>query len=229
MPFRDLRTFDNQIDPLAPFMVLAIMCHPQPEEGTQRDQMLSTLRHQTGKGKVRRGILSTEEYLSNTSRYAARGFVVGSLFLTYLQLSELGEHASLNRAISNVRYYPPRWSDHLWPVWDAKAVHMHMPHSRRKMLEAFHHYLPVAHLWAALLHGYQNEPNDISPESLTTLPTFLAYADRFLQLANQTQWAGLDRKVLLPGSLAWRFGLPARFAQSITLEVAPISIPPPSL
>ena len=218
MPIRDLRTFDNQIDPLSPFIVLAIMCNPQPEEGAQRDQMLSTLRHQTGKGKVRRGVLSTKEYLSNISRYAARGFVVGSLFLTYLQLSELGEHASLNRAISIVRCYPPRWSDHLWPVWDAKAVHMHMPHSRRKMLEAFHHYLPVAHLWAALLHGDQNERNDISPSSLETLHTFLAYADEFLVLADRTPWAGRDRAALLPGQMAWRFGLPARYAQDIDLK-----------
>jgi hypothetical protein len=45
-------------------MVLAIICHPQPEEGAQRDQMLSTLRRQTDKGKVRQGVLSTEEYLS---------------------------------------------------------------------------------------------------------------------------------------------------------------------
>jgi hypothetical protein len=103
---------------------------------------------------------------------------------------------------------------------------MHMPHSRRKMLEAFHHYLPVAHLWAALLHGYQNERNDISPASPSTLPTFLAYADRFLQLAEQTHWAGLDRKVLLPGSLAWRFGLPARFEPNVSLDVLPIPTPP---
>jgi hypothetical protein len=207
-------------------MVLAIMCHPQPEESVQRDQMLSTLRHQTGEGRVRRAVLSTEEYLNVTSRHAARGGIAGSLFLTYLQLSELKEHASLNRAMSIVKCHPPRWSDHLWPVWDAEAVDKHMPHSRRKMLEAFHRYLPAAHLWATLLHDYQNKRSDVSPESLSTLPTFLAYADQFLQLAHQTPWAGLDRKVLLPGPMAWRFGLPAQFAQCVSLEVAPISIPP---
>lgn len=229
MPFRDLRTSDNQIDPLAPFIVLAIMCHPQPGEPAQRERMLSTLRHQTGEGKVRGAVLSNETFLESVSRHAARGGIAGSLFLTYLQLSELGERASLNAAISIVRCHPPRWSDLLWPVWDAKAVHKHMPHSRRKMLEALHHYLPAAHLWAALLHGYQNERNDISPESLSTLPTFLAYADSFLQLAHQTPWAGLDRKVLLPGPMAWRFGLPARFAQSISLQAEPISTPPTRL
>lgn len=229
MPFRDLRTFDNQIDPLAPFIVLAIMCHPRPEKRAERDQMLSTVRRQTGKGKVRRGVLSTEDYLSNTGKCAARGAVVGSLFLTYLQRSELGERSSLNRAISIVRCHPPRWSDHLWPVWDAEAVRMHMPHSRRKMLEAFQHYLTVGHLWAALLHGYQNERNDISPESLSTLPTFLAYADKFLQLAHETHWAGSDRKALLPGPSAWRFGLPERFAQNIFLEAEPIPTPPTCL
>lgn len=226
MPFRNLRTSDNQIDPLAPFIVLAIMCHPLAVERAQRNQMLSTMRRQTGEGKVRRAVLSTEEYLSNTSRHAARGGIAGSLFLTYLQLNELGERASLNAAISIVRSHPPRWSEHHWPVWDAKAVDKHMPHSRRKMLDAFRHYLPAAHLWAALLYGYQNERNDISPESLGTLPTFLAYADQFLQLAHQTPWAGLDRKVLLPGPMAWRFGLPARFARSVALQAEPILTPP---
>jgi hypothetical protein len=226
MPFRDLRTGNNEIDPLGPFIVLAVMCYPQASEHAERGRMVSTLRRHTGVGKVRRGLLSNEAFLDAVAYRTARGSACGSLLLTYLQLSELGEHASLNRAVSVVRCYPPRWSDHLWPVYDAKAVHMHMPHSRRKMLEAFHHYLPVAHLWAALLHGYQNERNDISPASPSTLPTFLAYADRFLQLAEQTHWAGLDRKVLLPGSLAWRFGLPARFAQSISLEATPISTPP---
>ncbi len=229
MPIRDLRTSDNQIDPLAPFIVLGIMCHPQPEERVQRDQMLSTARRQTGEGKVRRAVLSTEEYLSNTGRHAARGGIAGSLFLTYLQLSMLGERTSLNASISIIRGNPPRWSDHFWPVRDAKAADKHMPHSRRKMLDAFRHYLPVAHLWAALLHGHQNGRNDTSPESLGTLPTFLAYADQFLQLAHHTPWAGLDRKVLLPGPMAWRFGLPARFAQSISLQAEPISTPPTCL
>lgn len=182
MPFRDLRTFDNQIEPLAPFIVLAVMCHPQPDEGVERERMLSTLRLQTGRGKVRRAVLSNEEFRDGVSRHAARGGIAGSLLLTYLQLNELGARASLNASISIVSSYPPRWSDHLWPLWDAKAVAMHMPHSRGRMLRAFRHYLPAAHLWAALLHGYQNERNDISPESLGTLPIFLAYADRFLQL-----------------------------------------------
>ena len=226
MPLRDLRTSDNQIDPLAPFIVLSIMCYPLQKETSQRNQRLSTLRRQTGEGKARRAVLSTEEYLSSASRRAARGGIAGSLFLNYLQLHELGERASLNAAISLVRCRPPRWSDVFWPVWDAKAVEMHMPHSRRKMLEAFRHYLPAAHLWAAALHGYQNERNDISPESLNALPTFLAYADQFLWLAHQTPWAGVDRKVLLRGPTAWRFGLPARFTQSVFLQAEPISTPP---
>ena len=114
-----------------------------------------------------------------------------------------------------------RWTDHIWPVWDTKAIEAHMPHSRRKMLDAFRNYLPVAQLWAALLHGHQNARGDITPASLETLPTFLAYADEFLVMADRTPWAGRDRKVLLPGPTAWRFGLPARFKQSVFLRPLP--------
>ena len=103
---------------------------------------------------------------------------------------------------------------------------MHMPHSRGKMLEAFRHYLSAAHLWAALLHGLQNERSDISPASLGTLPTFFAYSGKFLLLADQTYWAGSDRNALLPGPMAWRFGLPARFEPNVSLDVLPIPTPP---
>ena len=221
MPFRDLRTRDNEIDPLGPFIVLAVMCCPQASERTERGRMVSTLRRQTGAGKVRCGVLSNKAFLVAAARHTARGSACGSLLLTYLQLSTLGEKASLNQAIKIVSALPVRWTDHLWPVWDAKSVERHMPHSRGRLLQAFSNYLPAAHLWAALLHGHQNARADITPARLNTLPTFLAYADEFLVMADRTPWAGRDRKVLLPGPTAWRFGLPARFKQSVCLKPLP--------
>jgi hypothetical protein len=221
MPFRDLRTGDNEIDPLGPFIVLAVMCYPQASERAERGRMVSTLRRHKGAGKVRYGVLSNEAFLDAVARHTARGGACGSLLLTYLQLSALGERTSLNRAIKIVSALPVRWTDHLWPVWDAKSVERHMPHSRGRLLQAFRNYLPVAHLWAALLHGHQNDRVYITPASLEALPTFLAYADEFLVMADRTPWAGRDRKVLLPGPTAWRFGLPARFKQSVCLRALP--------
>jgi hypothetical protein len=221
MPFRDLRTGDNEIDSLGPFIVLAVMCFPQASERAERGRMVSTLRRHTGVGKVRRGVLSNEAFLDAVARHTARGGACGSLLLTYLQLSTLGKRASLNQAIEIVSALPARWTDHLWPVWDAKSVDRHMPHSRGKLLRAFSSYLPAAHLWAALLYGHQNARADITPARPNTLPTFLAYADEFLVMADRTPWAGRDRRSLLPGAMAWRFGLPARFKQSVYLQSLP--------
>ena len=49
------------------------------------------------------------------------------------------------------------------------------------MLRAYREFRPVAHLWAAMLHGQQNDRADIHPGSIGTLPKFLAYADAFLE------------------------------------------------
>ncbi len=137
MPFRDLRTADNRINPLAPDIVQGIMCYPQAGERVERERMLSTARRRTGEGKVRRAVLSEEAFRTAVSRHPARGGIAGCLFMTYLQLSAFGERASLNRSISIIRNYPVRWSDRLWPFWDAQAVERHSPHSRRKLLCVF--------------------------------------------------------------------------------------------
>ena len=82
MPFRDLRTGDNEIDSLGPFIVLAVMCFPQASERAERGRMVSTLRRHTGVGKVRRGVLSNEAFLDAVARHTARGGACGSLLLT---------------------------------------------------------------------------------------------------------------------------------------------------
>lgn len=206
MPSRDLRAPDNRLVSLAPFIVLGVMCHPR--DATARKRMLSTVRKQTGQGKVRVSIMSAPEFLAEVRLHAPRGFAAGFLIMTYLQMHQLNMRASLNAAIIHAHRVLPGWQQLCAPLWSADGHVGHIPTSRRRLLAAFNDYLPATHLWAALLHGLQHGRADIAPDQSSTLPTFLGYADAFLELGSQAPWAGRDRRTVLTRQDAWRFDLP---------------------
>ncbi len=222
MPIRDLRHPEDNLDPLAPFIVLSVMCCPRTEDRRDRERMLSTIRAGTGVGKPRAAIMDNIEFMRELSRHAPRAGMAGGLFLTFLQLHALGEPCSLNAAIEQSRHLPDRWWEKLWPVFEPDTALTHMPHSRRKMLDAFNRYLPGAHLWAALLFGFQNNRPDVFPDSNEHLPTFLTYAHAFAAMAERVPFGGRDRRVLLPRDTAWQFTLPDDLMQTIELEAQPL-------
>jgi hypothetical protein len=197
------------------------MCYPRSEDKFNRDQMLSTLRAQTGEGKARAAVISTEDFLRDVSYHAPRAGVCGHLLKTCINLYELGEDHCLEAAINLVKTLPDRWARE-GLNFDKYAWLTHMPHSRRKIRDAFNRYLSASHLWATLIHGIQTERPDIAPDSNTTLPTFLAYSEAFSVKAARVPFRSHKRRILLPDDLRWHFHLPAELIRTVKIEAVPM-------
>jgi hypothetical protein len=91
------------------------------------------------------------------------------------------------------------------------------------MLAAYEEYRSVAHLWAALIHGGQQEREDIWPGSVATLPIFLAYADALLDIASRLPSPHRDRRFVLTPSEIWRFILPQKLVAHRKLGALPLT------
>ena len=220
MPRFDLRKGSTSLDPLAPFKVLAVMCHPGSR--VRREGMMSLLHTQTGSGRPRRKPLSDDAFMREVKLTSARAGVAGGLLLTRLQLHGNGYAHSLNNAVPLVTGLLPHWEQPVGPHW-SKDVHVsHRPRSRRKMLEVYRQYRPVAHLWAAMVHGLQHAREDIWPGSLPTLPIFISYADAILELACALLSAARDRRFVLSRSEAWTFTIPANRKTAVDLRALPL-------
>ncbi len=79
MPTIDLRDQSRGLQPLAPFKVLAVMCHPS--DRTMRQRMLALLHRETGVGTPRRAGLSNEEFYKEVETRKNRGILAGALLL----------------------------------------------------------------------------------------------------------------------------------------------------
>ena len=84
MPLFNLRHDDGTLDPLAPFKVLTVMCHPNNR--IHREKMLGSIQQETGQGKPRRRPLTSEEFIDEVRRVGTRAGVAGGLLLTMVQL-----------------------------------------------------------------------------------------------------------------------------------------------
>jgi hypothetical protein len=90
------------------------------------------------------------------------------------------------------------------------------------MLEASKVYLPVAHFWAALLHSLQNEREDIWLDSLEKVPTFLAYAECFLEMACQLPRQRGERVSADIRRKAWVFVIPTHLKRRVDIAALPL-------
>ena len=221
MPRLDLKSPDGGLHPLAPFKVLAVMCHPA--DPTMRQSMLARLHRETGVGTPRRAGLQNEEFLKQVTLRKNRGILAGALLLTVLQLRENGIRPSLNRAIALVQSQLDKWQQPDAPDWTPDVHVAHIPHSRRKILDAFGEYLSAAHLWAAFLHGLQHDRDDIWPGSNPTLPRFIAYAEAFADKGARLPWNGRDRIFTLPREIIWRFGIPDQCKMTRPVVALPLN------
>jgi hypothetical protein len=218
MPRFDLRGDDGKLDPLAPFKVLTVMCHP--DNRIQRERMLGNVQKETGVGKPRRHALVSKEFIAEVRSADRRAAVAGGLLLTMIQLHRNGERASLNQAILLTAAYLPTWQQPQGPYW-SKTSHLdHHPHSKAKMLQAYNRYRSVAHLWAAMLHGQQHNRQDIWPGSPETLPIFIAYAEAILDLACCVPSPARGRRFAMSSSDAWRFTIPE--LRPVALDISPL-------
>jgi hypothetical protein len=219
MPLFNLRHDDGTLDPLAPFKVLTVMCHPNNR--INREKMLGSIQQETGQGKPRRRPLTSEEFIDEVRRVGTRAGVAGGLLLTMVQLQSSDRNPSLNHAIPLVAALLPKWKQPEGPYWSKDCHVRHHPHSRGNVLRAFNEFRSVAHFWAALLHSQQHNRQDIWPGSLDTLATFLARAEAILDLACHLPSFSRGQRFAMSRSGAWRFTI--QDIQRITLDVLPLT------
>ena len=220
MPRFDLREDDTSLDPLAPFKVLAVMCHPTSLE--RREEMLALLHSETGHGQSRRSPLTEDAFQREVKLTSPRGVVAGLVLLTRLQLHQQGLRYSLNQALPLVSALLPKWEQPEGYNWSRDAHVGHHPHNLQKMRLTYKQFNSVAYLWAALIYGGQNDREDICPESLETLPTFLAYANCLLEMDRALPSPASDRRHSVTRSKAWMFTIPEDLRKTVTLEALPL-------
>ena len=220
MPRFDLRQDDETLKPLAPFQVLAVMCCPS--DRIRRERMMAHIQASTKVAVPRRGPLSGEEYHSEVRIGALKGTVAGGLLLSRLQLHRNGMPFSLDRVILLTRSVLPHWEQRFGGSWPQDATLRQWTRSRRKMLDVFREFRPVAHLWAGLIHGGQHERQDIWPGSPETLPVFLSYAEAILELASQVPTPRREERFALTATEAWRFSIPKRLIATKELDALPL-------
>src|SRR5262245_10678378 len=132
MPLFDLRQDDGTLDPLAPFKVLTVMCHPNNR--IQREKMLGNIQQETGQGKPRRRPLTSKAFFGEVRRVDTRASVAGGLLLTMLQLQMSDYNPTMNHAIKLVRPLLPKWEQPVAPYWSRDCHIGHHPRDRENML-----------------------------------------------------------------------------------------------
>lgn len=205
----------SALDPLAPFKVLAVMCHPT--DRARREAMTATITKQSGIGNMRRAPLDDDKFMAEVGKVSRRAGLVGTLLLTRLQLFEHGQQWSLNEAIPLVKPWLPKW-EHPFGADPAEAVDRHTPTSRPKILDINRRFVSVAHLWAALVHGEQHGDREIWPGRNSTLPNFLAHAECFLQKSERLPTRGSMRSTHPTRPSAWTFLIPEQMRFSVELQ-----------
>lgn len=221
MPRFDLRQDDDTLKPLAPFQVLAVMCCPT--DRIRRERMLAHIQAGTAVAVPRRQALSGQDFRSEVRLSALKGVVAGGLLLSRLQLHLNSYRFSLDRAMLLVRSLLPAWEKRYGGSWPQDANLRQWPHSRRKMLDAYDWFRPVAHLWAGLIYGGQYERQDIWPGSLQTLPVFLSYAEAILELAVRVPTPRREQRFALTPTEVWKFVIPQRLIVHRKLEALPLN------
>jgi hypothetical protein len=223
MPQFNLRQDPETLVELAPYKVLAVMCHPR--DLIQRERMMGhVLANSDVEGVARRRPLSYDEFNSEVRICSLKAVVAGGLLLTRLQLHLNGHPFSLNRVMPLIRALLPKWVQPWGGSWPRDSMSRQWPSSRRKMLDAYNHFHPVAHLWAALIHvDEQHHPHDILRWVLHELPTFLAFADSILEMATTLPSPQRGPRFALTRSEVWTFVLPQRLILKKRLQALPLN------
>jgi hypothetical protein len=221
MPSFDLRRSQSELDNLAAFKVLAVMCHPS--DRAKRERMVALIQSETGEGPARRKPVSNPEFSREINLSLREARVAGGLLLTRIQLHLNGFTPSLNRALPLVRNLLPKWDQPTSSNWSRDAHIGHSSLSRAKMLKAYARFGSVAHFWGAMLHGEQHGRKDIWPGSLETLPKFVAYANSLLDLACAVPSPESIGRFAMTRSKAWSFIIPDHLVETVRLDSLPFS------
>lgn len=221
MPRRGL-VLDDQFHPLAPFTVLAVMCHPHDRRA--QDQIVAMVEAQTGVDPAKRPRLSEDAFWEQLDKAAYRGGVsAGGILLNIIQLAGNSVRPSFNNAYELLLAVLPKWEQPVSDQWRLNPPSTYIPRNRADVLDAFQRFLPVAHLWAALIHAEQHgRYPEIGPHSIETLPHFLAYAEGLLSQADRIRWQGRARRIVLPKNVSWRFKVPDGLQRKQKLSALPL-------
>ncbi len=96
MPRKDLRQDQTDLHPLAPFQVLAVMCHPA--DPWAQKAMIAKFEVETGAGQAKRPKRSDNDVKQQVTEMAHRGNVAGDVLLYLIQLNAHHPPASVNKA-----------------------------------------------------------------------------------------------------------------------------------
>ena len=220
MPRKDLRQDQTDLHPLAPFQVLAVMCHPA--DPWAQKAMIAKFEVETGAGQAKRPKRSDNDVKQQVTEMAHRGNVAGDVLLYLIQLNAHHPPASVNKAAFLVDAALPPWKqpgDHAWrDRQDLDHTSLHRP----RMLDAIRDFLPVSHLWAALILGQLTEDR-FGPNSNETMVQFLGTAMALAKHGAGILWRGKDRRVVLPSDVIWRFTLPRTLRQNLNVTIPPLN------
>lgn len=206
MPTRSLVT-NGQFDPIAAFIVLATMCHPN--DPVRRKRMISTIRRGTGAGKVRVGVISDDDFMLEVRRHARKAAKASTIFGDLIQQFNLGMTISKSAAIARIKRGMPDYEQPVGEAYRRALQTGHLPVSYKNDMAVFKAYLPVLPLWCSLVYSVQNPHTHSFPDRIEHLPPFLANAEWFLENGLCMFRAYPKGRVkLLDRSAFWTFPLP---------------------
>lgn len=206
MPTRSITT-NGAFDPIAVFIVLATMCHPN--DLTSRNRMISTIRRGTGVGKVRAGVISDEDFMLEVRRHAKKASKASAIFGDLIQQFNLGMTICKSAAIARIKRGLPAYEQPVGEAYRRALQTGHLPVSYKNDMAAFKAYLPVLPLWCSLVYSLQYPHTSSFPDRIEHLPPFLANAEWFLENGLRMFRAyPIGRVKLVDRAAFWTFPLP---------------------
>ena len=193
MPTLDLRepADPSRLNPLAHFMVLAAMLSPNNK--LRRVKIMDSVRCDLGIKPTRGRPLNEIQSIIVQTFGNGRGSEAGFMMAELVRLHNQGFAPTLSKSIKLIQAELPKTlTGGRNESWQPHLFYEHLPRSPNKLKQIFVEFGPVAHLWAAKLHGAQTaawhreqhhiEIHDGLPSSIENLPKFLNRAGAIWQL-----------------------------------------------
>lgn len=216
MPNFDLRERNHptELDPLASFKTLSVMCFPS--DLAARERMIGFIQTETGSSQSRRSPFDNEEFRDAVRLHGVRGGQVGSLLLTLIQLRMNGYEPSLRLAIELQNdAVLEAWTAEEKLTWNVNSHLDHLPRGREIIMRNVRNYASVAHLWAAHIYSIQARekplPDDVPswPDTKEGFLNMLGYAEVFLKYGSRIPASkGKIGKSLIGSVKPWQMQVP---------------------
>ena len=227
---------NDTLDPLALVKVLAVMSYPSDVRG--REIMLRRHpSHLTIQRNAPRQSPVADGYAADLWRDLAAhqrgGFLAGALCLAQAQLCALGRRgdtfAVLDLAMDLANRCERAIGLGAAPQLGDPTAGLPLD-SRQEFIAAFEAYRSASHLWAAVVYGWIQLREDLTPRQLQAIPRFLAYAAEIARLATSLDWQTPDQALALPEKALWILLIPDAITRRAETEIRkPAAEAPPAL